>query len=118
MTRLLLIEDDALILDYARELLGMKGYAVEVRTSAREGVEAVSSSEPFDVVVLDATIVPDYSTVVNDLRAAGFAGPIVLWTGAFDVIDEVSEKGRPGLYAVLKGNPDDLTSLLDEIASP
>ncbi len=58
--RILLMDDEELIREVAREILSTLGYEVEV---ARNGAEAISlyrtarkSSHPFDVVVLDLTV--------------------------------------------------------------
>lgn len=58
--KLLVMDDEDMILDFAKEVLSRAGYYVECSKNGRQAIEvykkAISSGEPFDLVILDFTI--------------------------------------------------------------
>lgn len=59
--RVLLMDDDAGVCSVGRELLTMIGYSVEVASTGEEAIanyqQATARGQPFDVVILDLTVV-------------------------------------------------------------
>jgi len=78
MPRLLIIEDDANIADFAKRGLVQKGFDVELAFTGLQGLEAAKSTSP-DLVVLDL-ILPDTDgiDVCRELRASGDIGIVIL----------------------------------------
>ena len=78
MPRLLIIEDDANIADFAKRGLVQKGFDVELALTGLQGLEAAKSTSP-DLVVLDL-ILPDMDgiDVCRELRASGDIGIVIL----------------------------------------
>lgn len=58
--KLLVMDDEDMILDFAKEVLSQAGYYVECSKNGRQAIElykkAKSAGEPFDLVILDFTI--------------------------------------------------------------
>jgi two-component system cell cycle sensor histidine kinase/response regulator CckA len=58
--KILLMDDEDIILNVTRELLRVIGYTVEVAKDGEEAIEryekALQSDRPFDVVILDLTV--------------------------------------------------------------
>lgn len=95
----LLIEDDAAIATALAEKLQAAGFNVTITNDGKEGLGAVFSSAPFDVIVLDRRLPSlDGLSILRQLRARGVLTPVLMLTA----LDRVSERVEG-----LKGGADD-----------
>jgi two-component system OmpR family response regulator len=87
--RVLLVEDDAMLLDGLRLGLKMHGFQVEA-VSLMGDAEAATRASRFDAMVLDIML-PDGSglDVCRSLRSDGFKGPILFLSARDEVDDRV-----------------------------
>lgn len=84
--RLLLVDDDASLLNVMNTFLTRKGHQVETAVSGRDGWEIVSQrNEDFDVVITDKTM-PDGNGLVlmGQIQKQFQEMPVVLISGDFD----------------------------------
>jgi two-component system response regulator QseB len=88
--RILVIEDDPVLLDGLKAGLGLLGATVDTVSSCADGHAALGTST-FDAIVLDLML-PDGSglDLLTKIRAAGNSTPILLLTA----LDEVSDRIR------------------------
>jgi DNA-binding response OmpR family regulator len=86
--RLLLIDDDADLLEALRVVLGAEGHTVTTQTAGRPAV-AMLQRERFDAIVCDVNL-PDLDgfSICRQLRARGDTTPLVLLTSRDGDIDE------------------------------
>ena len=86
MAHILLVEDDAEVVGYARSLLESKGYSLEVAGDGEAALVAYMTRRP-DLILLDV-FVPRIDGVrfARQLheRFPGDRVPIVVWTGAYE----------------------------------
>ncbi|HOT82791.1 MAG TPA: response regulator transcription factor, partial [Candidatus Defluviicoccus seviourii] len=78
--RLLVVEDDPILLRQLRERLGTEGYAVD---AAIDGTEAafLGSNEPYDAIVLDLGLPRrDGLSVLRSWREEGLSIPVLILT--------------------------------------
>ena len=87
-TRILLVDDDILMLDTTKELLEVLGYIVTSATGSSEAIDLMKSIR-FDVVVTDYSM-PGMNGVEMILKAKKIleGTPIILYTGWIDLITE------------------------------
>jgi DNA-binding response OmpR family regulator len=85
--RILVVDDDAAILDSLRRALELEGYAVRTAVDGAGALSSVAQSEP-DAVVLDIGL-PDLSgrVVAARMRAGGLSTPILVLS-ALDQVDD------------------------------
>ncbi|HKB02834.1 MAG TPA: response regulator transcription factor [Gemmataceae bacterium] len=89
MSRVLVVEDQKRLLASLRRGLGEAGFEVQVAPTGEEGYY-VATTRPPDVLVLDVMLPGrDGLRVLRDLRAAGFARPVLLLTARDAVEDRV-----------------------------
>lgn len=88
--RLLVVEDDPLLLDGLTVGLGLAGFAVDAVATCEDAFAALSA-QAYDGVVLDLML-PDGSglDVLSDLRRRGDATPVVLLTARDQVPDRIA----------------------------
>ena len=89
MTRILIVEDEPVIALGLRDSLEAEGYSVEVST---DGLEAESRAREgrFDAILLDVMLPGrDGFTICRNLRASGFAPPIILLTARGQEMDKI-----------------------------
>lgn len=89
MTRLLVVEDDQSLREGLRTVLEKAGYSV---TTAVRGVDALRElrAEPPDLVVLDLMLPElDGSYVLEQARAEGFSGPVIILSARDSVEDKI-----------------------------
>jgi DNA-binding response OmpR family regulator len=84
--RVLLVDDDPLILDSIAEVLAVDGHDVEVASNGRAAVDrfsaALETPEPFDAVVTDLGMpLLNGIEVANEVRALSGKVRIILLTG-------------------------------------
>lgn len=79
--KVLVIDDDQLILEFIRRGLGEDGYTVDVAANGSEG-SLFARLSPYDVIILDV-VLPDMSgfDVLRKLRADSIAVPVLMLTG-------------------------------------
>lgn len=87
--RILVIEDDAVLLDGLKVGLGMSGFAVNTVATLSDAVEALASDH-FDAIVLDRML-PDGSglDLLQSIRRAGNRTPVLLLTAKDEVTDRI-----------------------------
>jgi DNA-binding response OmpR family regulator len=78
--RLLLVEDDKDLSDFAREGLAREGFAVDVAGDGQEAVD-MAAERGYDVVILDV-MMPKLTgfAVLKTLRARGYRGAVLMAT--------------------------------------
>ena len=88
--RILVIEDEPGIVDFLERGLRSHGFVVESATDGLQGSER-AISEPFDLVVLDMMLpLRSGLEVLEDIRAARPALPVVILTARAEVEDRVN----------------------------
>ncbi|MDH0616215.1 MULTISPECIES: response regulator transcription factor [unclassified Agrobacterium] len=87
--RILIVEDDPILLDGLREGLKLGGFVADGVTTAADASEALATGN-FDAVVLDRML-PDGSglDVLNGIRRAGNRVPVLLLTAKDEVGDRI-----------------------------
>ena len=90
MQRLLLVDDDAALLVDVQRGLEPRGYRVRTAGNAAQAREDLERQGPFDLVLLDVTL-PDESgwSILEGLREAGDATPVIFLTGSHTAADRV-----------------------------
>lgn len=87
---MLVVEDQPRHLESLRRGLGNEGYEVITASSGEEGFDLAVSADSVDAVVLDVMLPGcDGFEVVRELRAAGFARPILMLTARDAIEDRV-----------------------------
>lgn len=87
--RVLVVEDDAGISRFIHQGLNEAGYAVDVASNGREGVNYAIVTD-YDVIVLDVLLPElDGLSVLKDLRQRGLQTPVLLLTALDTVQDRV-----------------------------
>ncbi len=78
--RLLLVEDDKDLSDFAREGLAREGFAVDVAMDGQEAID-LATERGYDVILLDV-MMPKLTgfTVLKALRARGYRGAVIMAT--------------------------------------
>jgi DNA-binding response OmpR family regulator len=89
-TQVLLIEDDAGVVDTVRDGLGSRGFSVQHAPDLATGAQLLSASRP-ELVILDITL-PDGSglDLASSLRSTGNDVPILMLTARDSVPDRVA----------------------------
>lgn len=79
--RVLVIDDEQIVLDSVERILSPEGYDIETTTSSREGL-AKGTSESYDLVLTDIRM-PEIGgmRVLRDIKRARPATPVVIFTG-------------------------------------
>jgi DNA-binding response OmpR family regulator len=90
MARILIVDDEAHIVDVVRAYLVREGYEATTAADGEAALESVRTLAP-DLVVLDVML-PRRSgfDVLRELRATGFGGAVIMLTARDDVIDRVA----------------------------
>jgi DNA-binding response OmpR family regulator len=87
--RVLVVEDDAGISGFIHQGLNESGYAVDIASNGREGVNYAIAAD-YDVIVLDVLLPEsDGLSVLKDLRQRGLQTPVLLLTALDTVQDRV-----------------------------
>lgn len=87
--RILVIEDDAVLLDGLKVGLGLSGFAVDTVNTISDAFEALASDR-FDAIVLDRML-PDGSglDLLRTIRSGGNRTPVLLLTAKDEVTDRI-----------------------------
>ena len=85
MARILLVEDDQVLLETLSELLEAEGYKLTLATSANEAME-ISYEQSFELMLFDVNI-PDFSgfELLKLLRESGNTTPCIFLTSLNDI---------------------------------
>ena len=84
---ILLVEDEKALRTTLSDRLRSEGYVVETATDGREGFDK-ASSHPFDLIILDVMLPRRNGLdVCRDIRAAGMATPILIFTVRNETVD-------------------------------
>jgi DNA-binding response OmpR family regulator len=87
--RVLVVEDDAGIAKFIHQGLNEAGYAVDVASNGREGVNYAIAAD-YDIIVLDVLLPElDGLSVLKTLRQRGLQTPVLLLTALDTVQDRV-----------------------------
>jgi len=108
-SRILLIDDDPLLLTSLREMLAHEGHEVETASGGRQGVDAfaagVKSGRPFQAVITDLGMPHfDGRAVAAAIAAASPETPVILLTGWGQRLTATGES-PPAVIAVLDKPP-------------
>lgn len=111
--RVLIVEDDTVLLDGLRAGLGLAGSTVDTATNCADARIALETAD-FDAVVLDVML-PDGCGInlLKELRLRGNATPVVLLTALDEVADRI--KGLDSGADDYIGKPFDLDELAARI---
>lgn len=115
--RLLLFDDDALLVSVLRRFFDGKGWQVEAYLDAREALVRVEAQEPFDAVICDLHFTParlsEGLQIVALVRRLRPGSAVLLFTGAGEA--GVREEAlRLGAHEVLT-KPTPLASLHEAV---
>lgn len=84
MARILVIDDDAEVLEFYLIALERAGHEVAAADSGRKGI-AMLGGQAFDLIVLDLSMpAPDGFEVLGVLKTKGDAPPVIMVSGAMD----------------------------------
>ena len=114
MPKLLVVDDDTLILDCIRYAIPDEKISVETATSASQAL-SLFQKEPYDVVVADVRL-PDSSglKLLQDLHELDRKVPIILMTGHGTASTAIEAMRKGAFEYLLKPlDPDTLMSVLD-----
>ena len=90
MTYVLIIEDQDKLRRNLQQILEQNGYAVSAVGSGEEGHQ-LATTQPFDAVILDLNLPGrDGLHILADLRAGGFAKPVLILTARDSIDDRVT----------------------------
>jgi len=113
----LVVDDDASILDTVTAILSGEGYEVVSAASGQEALDAVARKRPL-VILLDMRMpVMDGWAVARALRGQGIDVPIVVMTAAESAKRWADEVGAEGFLAKPFGL-DDLLAAVDRFRGP
>lgn len=113
--RILVVDDDADILDTLKDVLELEGYETETASDGFKALDAVRNSS-FDVVLMDIKMpVMNGVETFKKLRAISADTPVIM-ISAYAVEDLVREALREGAFAALK-KPVDFDQLFHTIES-
>ena len=87
--QILIIEDDRAVQRALRHLFESEGYAVEVRSDGKSGVEAFQASAPAAIVLDMRLPVLSGRDVCREIKQQAPAQPVVVLSAASDVSDKV-----------------------------
>lgn len=111
--RVLLVDDEAMVVRVIARLLTRAGFDVTVHTDSREALRAIESDpQAFDVMVTDMTM-PGLSGIelARGATAAGAAMPVVLLSGWIDA--EAERQARAAGIARVLSKPIQVATLVE-----
>ena len=99
--RILLVDDEEIILDTYSSLLSEKGYSVVTTNSGRKALK-IFSQQPIDLIVTDLAMMDeDGLTLLEEIKACSSNTPVIILTGTSSrVIKEFASK--LGAYAIIE----------------
>jgi CheY-like chemotaxis protein len=115
MTRILVLDDDEILLRLLSIILRSSDYEVETAPEGRTGLEALQEHKP-DLIILDLSMPGmDGRTFYRAARLKGYEGPVLLCSAS----NVEAAKRELGADAALGKpfDPDDLLSVVDELVA-
>lgn len=120
MTKILIVEDDAILLKVYKKKLELEGYTVTIAFDGEEGLSQALQVHP-DLILLDLMMPKmDGMTVMQKLRedAWGHKVPIIILTNLSpnDFTDKRVYKDQPAYYLVKADNtPEEVVEKVNEV---
>ena len=117
MSKILVIDDDVLVLDLLEEFLVRNGFGVVRALNGREGITLLGEDKAIDLVILDRKMpIIDGLVFVRTIQESGRILPVILMTGSITketFFEEVKDFGieKDAIFT----KPLDLYILLDKI---
>lgn len=119
---LLVVDDDAAIIRYLKELLGDEGHQIDAFTDSTEALDAFRASPArYDAIVTDQTMPALTGTEMLKLvRAVKPAIPVIICSGYADIAkrDAFAERSEGVVYLTKPVSVPDLLSALEIATSP
>jgi len=113
MVRILLVEDDEILLDLISEYLSENGYEVTTSDNAKEALD-LAYEQNFDLLILDVKLPKgDGFSLLSSLRELGVSAPSI-FTTSLNTIDDLEKGYKSGCDDYLK-KPFELKELLIRI---
>ncbi len=122
MKKILLIEDDAYIVDIYKKILTDGGYEVDIALNGNDGLEKVNA-KAYDLVLLDIMLPgKDGISILKDIRKDGSpskATPVFMLTnlGQEDIIGQTFDLGAQGYLIKAQVKPQNILSELNSFLS-
>ena len=111
MTKILVIDDEAVVLDSCRKILRSEGFEVVLATTVDDALTALEQDE-FSLLLIDIKMPKrDGLYLMDVLRERGERIPIVVMSG-YQTAETIEEAGRRGAAAFIPKpfTPDELLS--------
>ncbi len=100
--RVLIVEDEARLASSLQDLLELNGYTADISPDGESGLDNALSGI-YDVILLDVMLPKlDGFTVVQRLRSAGNATPVLMLTARSELSDRVEGLDRGADYYLTK----------------
>lgn len=119
--RLLVVDDDAQMLDLLELSLSLQGFDVEKALSGAEAVK-LARKQTFDVIVMDVLMAPldGFDTVRQLHGVLGQALPPVVYLSGLNCEDQIPRLGEAHRSAFLMKpfRPSQLAALIRQVADP
>lgn len=113
MVRILLVEDDEILLDLISEYLSENGYNVTTSNNAKDALD-LAYEQNFDLLILDVKLPKgDGFSLLSSLRELGVSAPSI-FTTSLNTIDDLEKGYKSGCDDYLK-KPFELKELLIRI---
>jgi len=114
MVRILLVEDDEILLDLISEYLSENGYEVTTSDNAKEALD-LAYEQNFDLLILDVKLPKgDGFSLLSSLRELGVSAPSI-FTTSLNTIDDLEKGYKSGCDDYLK-KPFELAELKFRVA--
>src|SRR5450759_5525011 len=126
MSRILVVDDDAVQLDLQKQVLEIAGYRVEIALAAPEAVRRLENA-PADLVIMDLRLPsalgePDPQegmALIRRIRDLGYSAPIVILSGwPDDLYGEPEERLVSRILLKPVGTRELLNTIRDLLARP
>lgn len=103
MARILVVDDEAMVLNLFEATLKRLGHEVLTASSGRKGVETYRRQRP-TATILDLNL-PDMNgiEVLTEIRAVDPRAPVIIWTGAGTEAEEQQARQRGVTEFLVKG---------------
>lgn len=113
-TRILLVDDDDLLLQVTRQILEHLGAEVVVACGGKEALAACQTLGKFDLAILDM-MMPDWDGLrtYKELRNSGLKAPVLFYSG-YSFPEELNAIAKGGKVELL-GKPFEVSELTDKI---
>ncbi len=113
--RLLIIDDEPIVLEVMQIGLGMRGYEVEIAPSGREAM-AILEKKSFDVILLDLIMpVMNGLEVLREIVKREIPSKVLILTGhpSHDVLEDALDNGADG-YLIKPSSPEQIGFAIEQ----